>query len=316
MNIGVIGVGGVGGYFGGKLTSLLKQECWLDLNVFFVARNKHLEAINKNGLILSTVDEGEMICRPTLSTDNIDELPELDLCLLCVKSYDLDKVLESLNAKIKPQTQIIPLLNGVDIYERIRTVISQGIVYPACVYVGTHIESYGKVVQNGGSCTILFGKDPAHPEAFPQIIFDLFNAASIKHQWCDNNPYSEIWSKYIFIAAYGMVTAGENKTVGEVLESDELRPLVLGIMNEIVAIGKKQEVSLPDTIIADSLNKASNFPYETRTSFQRDFEQMDKSDERELYGNTIIRLGERVGVQTPITRQIQNKLDQTKGVPV
>jgi 2-dehydropantoate 2-reductase len=117
MNIAVIGIGGVGGYFGGKLTQLLKDD--KNINIYFIARNQHLSEIKKNCLILDT-DEGIITCIPTLAMDNIAELPKLDLCLICVKSYDLEKVLFEIKSKITDKTMILPLLNGVDIYERIR----------------------------------------------------------------------------------------------------------------------------------------------------------------------------------------------------
>ncbi|MHB8127194.1 MAG: 2-dehydropantoate 2-reductase [Desulfitobacteriaceae bacterium] len=307
MNVGVIGVGGVGGYFGGKLAKLLDQNANIDLKIYFIARNEHLEEIKKNGLILSTVDEGEIICRPTLVTDKFDELPGLDLCLICIKSYDLNNVLKSIKSKIKDTTDIIPLLNGVDIHERIRAVIPNGIVYPSCVYVGTHIERYGKVVQNGGSCTILFGKDPQYPSVVPQRVFDLLNAGNIKYKWHDD-PYQEIWSKYIFISAYGMITTSENKTLGQILESKEQSDMVISIMNEIVEITKKQGINLPVNIIKESFEKGKNFPYETKTSFQRDIEHKDRLNERDLFGDTIIRLGESLGVETPTTKLINDKI--------
>lgn len=121
-------------------------------------------------------------------------------------------------------------------------------------------------------------------------------------------PFEEIWEKYIFIAAYGMVTASENKTFGQILEDKELSETVKGIMREIAEIAKKREVNLPATIIEDSFNKAKNFPYETKTSFQRDFEQTDKPNERELFGDTIIRLGEAAGVETVNTKLVNDKI--------
>ncbi|HNX23285.1 MAG TPA: 2-dehydropantoate 2-reductase N-terminal domain-containing protein, partial [Spirochaetota bacterium] len=45
MNIAVIGIGGVGGYFGGKLSRLLKDN--KNLNIYFIARNQHLAEIKK-----------------------------------------------------------------------------------------------------------------------------------------------------------------------------------------------------------------------------------------------------------------------------
>jgi len=76
-------------------------------------------------------------------------MPELDLCIVCVKGFDLERLLLRLKDRIRENTIIIPLLNGADVYSRIRSVIDKGIVLPACVYVGTHIESPGVVAQKG-----------------------------------------------------------------------------------------------------------------------------------------------------------------------
>ena len=54
------------------------------------------------------------------------------------------------------------------------------------------------------------------------------------------------------------------------------------------------------------------FPGETKTSFQRDFERSDKADERDLFSGTIVRLGSRLGVQTPVTRKLQEMLNAKK----
>jgi 2-dehydropantoate 2-reductase len=306
MNIGVIGIGGVGGYFGGKLTQLESDH---NLNIFFIARGEHLKEIKNHGLILDTEDE-EMICKPTLTTDNIKELPILDFCLLCVKSYDLDNILIPLNEKISQNTIILPLLNGIDIYERIRKRIKSGIILPSCVYVGTHIERPGKVVQRGGTCMIIFGKDPQNDNFDPKI-FDLFNDANIKYKWVDD-PYIEIWSKFIFIASFGLVTASLNKSIGEVLSSEELSENVKNIMNEIVNIAIKKGINLPSTIINDSYEKGKKFPPETKTSFQRDFEITDKPDERDIFGGVIIRLGKELNVATDMTNKIYDIIEKKK----
>jgi 2-dehydropantoate 2-reductase len=310
MNIGIIGVGGVGGYFGGKLTRLLNNYKE-DLNIYFFARGKHLEEIKKNGLLLSTKDEGEFIAIPTLATDNVNDIPDLDVCLLCVKGYDLDNVLNTIKCRLIRNTQIIPLLNGVDIYERVKRVVGDVIVYPACVYVGTHIERYGKVTQDGGACTILLGKDPAYMQQSLQAISELFHAASIKHTIFDD-VYPEIWGKYTFIAAYGMVTASEDKTLGQVLEDKEASSRVKGIMTEIQKIAEKKGINIPENLVEEAYNKAKNFPYDTKTSFQRDFAQKDKLNESELFGDTIIRLGKEVGVDTPVTLLVNEKLKSMK----
>lgn len=309
MNIAVIGIGGVGGFFGGKLTQILKDDA--DLNIYFIARGQHLAEIQKNGLLLDS-DEGEYICRPTKALDNIAELPEIDLCLLCVKGYDLDKVLIPLKEKVSEKTMILPLLNGVDIYERIRKTIDKGVVFPSCVYVGTHIEKPGKVTQRGGTCTIHFGKDP-HNDYIDPAIFDLFDKANIKYSWLEN-PYTEIWSKFVFIAAYGLVTANSGRTIGEAVSSDELSRDLKLIMHEIAAIAEKKGITLPQSIVHDSYIKGKNFPFEAKTSFQRDFENADKPDERDLFGGTIIRMGAETGVTAETTERIYESIQKKKSM--
>ena len=159
--IGVIGVGGVGGYFGAKLCRMLETE--QALQVVFLARGAHLDQIRTNGLRVMAQDEPEWTAHPTLATDEISELGALDLVLLCVKEYDLDRVLLELEACIKPSTIILPLLNGVNVANRVRRKILSGIVLPGCVYIGTHIQQAGVIEQKGGACKIYLGPDPEHP---------------------------------------------------------------------------------------------------------------------------------------------------------
>lgn len=303
MNIAVIGIGGVGGFFGGKITQLLKGES--GLNVHFIARGLHLEEIRRNGLLLDT-DDGEFICRPTSATDDISVLPEIDLCLVCVKSYDLEKAMIKLKEKVNDKTMILPLLNGVDIYERIRSVIKNGVVFPSAVYIGTYIERPGKVTQRGGACKILFGKDPSNDYAAPAL-FNLFDSAGIKYE-LSGNPYTAIWSKFIFIAPFGLVCARHNKTIGEVMKSDGLTEIVKDIMREISSIAAKKGIELPSDIIDKTYISARNFPFDTKTSFQRDVENVNKPDERDLFGGAIIRMGKEIGVATPVTEAVYNEI--------
>ncbi|ADL53711.1 ketopantoate reductase family protein [Clostridium cellulovorans] len=306
-NVAFIGVGGVGGYFGGKMAQLL-VDAERNLKIYFVARGNHLEVIQKNGLTLITKQEGTMKCVPTMATDRLEELPILDICYICVKQYDLDDTLIRLVPKMGDNTKIIPLLNGIDIYERIRKIIKNGVVFPACVYVGTHIKEPGIVEQNGGACTIIFGKDPKNTVVDATDVCELMDRANIQYSY--SSEYTkEIWSKYIFIAAYGLVTASENKTLGQVFKDEDSSKKVKGIMKEIVEISKKEEVNLPENIIESAYNKARNFPYEAKTSFQRDFELKDKKDERELFGQTLIELAAKYDLPIPFICTAYEKIN-------
>jgi 2-dehydropantoate 2-reductase len=307
MNIAVIKIGGVGGYFGGKLTQVSKDDP--SVKVYFIARNKHLEAIRAKGLTLDA-EEGIVVCKPYLATDSIADLPVLDYCFVCVKGYDLTKVLTQLKDKIRNDTVVLPLLNGVDIHERVRAVLKHGYVHPACVYIATHLEAPGLVKQRGPLSTIHLGKDPLY--GFEnKTILGILERAGIRHVWRED-PFTEIWSKYCFIAPFGLVTAHFNETIPEVfLDAGHLN-LARTIMAEVVLLARGKGIPLPETIIEDTILKASKFPAGTRASFQRDVEILDKPDERDLFGGSILRMGKELDIPTPVTEEIFGAIARKK----
>lgn len=305
-NIGVFGVGGVGGYFGGKIAQTINLGR-SDNKIYFIARGEHLEKIRKNGLILNTPESEGTVCRPALATDTVEEIPPIDLYLMAVKSYDLENAVKQISKNIRDNTVLIPLLNGVDIYERIRDLLSSGIVLPACVYVGTHIEKPGMVTQAGGEGKILMGRDPQHPDYDPEEVINIFMESDIRNTWYEDvNPH--IWEKYVFIAAYGLITAYSSKTLGEVAADSDLFKMVKNIMKEIELIARAKGVALSDDIVDTSAQKASHFPSETKTSYQRDVETKGIKNEGDLFGGTIIRMGSALGIPTPITGEIYSTI--------
>jgi len=308
-SICIFGVGGVGGFFGGKIAYQINKTREKNQEVFFVARGSHLEKIKSDGLVLNTSEKGRMVCNPTLATSKIGDIPGSDLYLICVKSYDLHDTIKSISKRIGENTIIMPLLNGCDIYERIRKNLSNGIVLPACAYVGTHIERPGVVSQRGGEGVILAGRDPAFPDFDPQVMKDFFHQMDIKFRWSDDS-FPAIWEKYIFIAAFGLVSVYSGKTMGEVISDHELKELLGKIMMEIVSIAQKKGVKLSEGIVADSIKKAEDFPYETKTSYQRDVESKGELNEGDLFGGTIIRTARALGIETPVTDSIYSQIQQ------
>lgn len=301
-NICVYGIGGVGGYFGAKIAHAINQNQQMGSNVYFIARGAHLNAIQRNGITVVSPNQ-TIVGKPALATDDVNQIPDPDLILLCVKSYDLDGVVKSIRSKVNPNTVIIPLLNGADIYDRIRVNLDTAIVLPACVFVGTHIKEPGVIAQNGGDGRILFGKDPKHNDVYPDAVIATFSKMGITCKWNDD-PLPAIWSKYMFIASFGLITVFSGKNLGQIMDDDGDIENVRQIMGEIFDIAEKKGIRLPPDIIEKSIAKAHNFPYDTKTSYQRDVELKGSLNEGDLYGGTIIRAGKALGLATPVTNNI------------
>ncbi len=98
LNIAVIGAGGIGGFYGGLLAKGGE-------NVVFIARGKHLEALNERGLaVKSSVENFSVHAR---ATDTTGGLGTVDLVLFTVKTYDTEKALTLLPALCGKDTIVV-----------------------------------------------------------------------------------------------------------------------------------------------------------------------------------------------------------------
>lgn len=304
-NICVFGMGGIGGYFGGRIAHKVNNEK-LGGEVYFIARGEHLKTIQEKGLKLIT-DKEELISFPNIATDKIRHIPTPDLYLLCVKGYDLKEAVAEIAKNIAKDTIVIPLLNGVDICDRIRAILSRGIVVPAAVYVTSSIEAPGVVRQKGPEGRIVYGPDPQFPDYDYQNLKEFFTETEIRADWFEN-PYPAIWGKYVFIAAFSLVTAYSGKSIGGVMENSELRNLTESMMREIVLIAGAKNIELDQDIVETSLQTASGFPYDAQTSFQRDYLKGSKKNEGDIFGGTLVRMAQEYNIDIPAITEIYGKL--------
>ncbi|CDM70278.1 Hypothetical protein CM240_3161 [Clostridium bornimense] len=91
-------------------------------------------------------------------------------------------------------------------------------------------------------------------------------------------------------------------------EDKELSNKVLSIMKVIKKVSLKKNIGLSEDIVSISYNKAKNFPYDTRTSFQRDYESKKGKDERDIFGKSLIEMAERYKIDYKVVDEIYRKL--------
>jgi 2-dehydropantoate 2-reductase len=305
--IAIIGLGGVGGYFGFKLAQSYATSN--DVAITFVTRGKTYETVKENGLILLSPEHSNSVAKPDVLLSNIDDLQIFDIIIICVKEYDLENICLSLKDKIIENTVLIPLMNGVDIYERIRKTIKNGIVLPTCVYVASHIKESGIVEHKGGLGKIVLGKDPQNPDFEPKNVVELLLNAGINVDYKENS-FPDIWIKFFFIASFGLVTARYNKTMGELRDEPHLRQRATLIMQEIALIAEKKGIAIPENIIEKVFTVSQTLPYHTPTSVQLDVQAGKKHNELALFAGAIIKYGEEMNVEVPETVNIYKEIKE------
>ena len=303
MRIGIIGIGGVGGFYGGKLA--MKYSGRSKHEVIFYARGAHLAAIRKDGLRLVTVD-GECTVRPMQATDNPGEMGPLDLAIFCTKSYGLEDAARAVAGNLHGESVVLPLLNGVDITDRLRAVLPRGEVLYGGVFISSAILGPGLVKQMGGTGQLFFGPaNPADVEKY-RPIETLLKDAGIKAE-LSSDALLPLWTKYIFIGPMAGVTSLTGKPFGDVLADAADRAMVEGMMKEIEAVARKKGVHFPPDIVEASLGKAAAFAPTTKTSMQLDYERGNRT-ELDIFTAYMVRAGKELGIPVPLHRKVYAEL--------
>ncbi len=293
MKFAVVGTGGVGGYFGGKLARNAEE-------VWFFARGSHLDAMRNGGLRIISVD-GEWTVPPGRITDDPRTAGTADVILFSVKSYDTESAAALLAPLVSDSTIIISLQNGVDNEEKIARVIPRGVVFGGVSYIYSTITAPGVVRHTVGPTKILFGPLSAQPEEVMNRATAALNAmtsAGINATLTDD-IVAEIWKKYVFIAAVGGMTALTRLPLGDILAVDAARTMLAGAMKETYAIGKAKGARLPDGFVEQTFELLKKYDNNSRSSLYHDLVN-GRRMEISAFSGTIIRYGNELGIPTPV----------------
>lgn len=291
MKIAIMGIGGVGGYYGGLLAKCYAGD--KNVEVVFIARGPHLEAIKADGLQVMSAAAGDFTARPDLATDDPSDCGIFDIILLCVKGYDLAESARLLAPNTGENTVVISVLNGVDNAEKLKSVLDRGKIWNGCVYIGSHIVRPGVCQQSGGSCKMFFGSE-TNDETDGTRIENIFQKAGIDAQYrADINNIA--WEKYLFVSPLANATTFLNTTIGGLLEDREGMELMGNLLDELLALAGAYGVDFPEDIKESTIEKARVFPYEAKTSLQMDFEK-GKRTEIETFVEFIVNEAGRLGL--------------------
>ena len=303
MRIGIVGIGGVGGYFGGKLAQAFENSSQHE--IIFIARGENLKAIQEKGLQLFT-REGDYITRPKITTDNPFEAGVFDLVFLCTKSYSLENSVQQFSSCINKNTVVIPLLNGVNSAERIRAVLPQADVLNGSVYIISHIEEPGVIRQEGGACKLIFGTDDQESAQKYSYILNILLQSKINAVLTDKISEA-LWTKYLLMCPMASLMSATGKTYGAVWADSSLRKKARDMMLEVVAVAKARHIFLPKNAVDKAMEMVAGFGHNSKTSMQIDREK-GKQTEINALTAYLCKAGRESSTPTPLHDEIYLQL--------
>lgn len=291
MKITIIGTGGVGGYFGGRL-ALAGND------VTFVARGEHLSAIQQNGLrVKSTL--GEFNIKPAKASAGLESVAQSDLVMVCTKAWQVKEIGKQLAPLIGPETMVMPMQNGIRAADELAESIPAKNIVGGLCRIFSLIESPGVISHRGIEPTIIFGETDNRQSERAAWLKYTFHMAGIAHIWSENIQ-ADLWKKFLMICSSALL-AVTHTNYGELRTMPETRQMLEALYDEIYRVGIAAGIMLPDNIVEKTMKAVDQFPPESTSSLTRDVWE-GKPSEIEYQNGTVVKLAEKLGISTPVNR--------------
>ena len=289
MRIAVMGTGGVGGYFGGRLAAAGED-------VTFIARGAHLDAIRASGLSI-TSDVGDVLIAPAQATDTPADIGPVDHVLFTVKAYDTQAAGAMMAPLIGPDTMVVNLQNGVDGEEVLSAIVGPGHVVGGVAYISAHIEAPGKIAHAGKGAKLAFGELDGRLTPRIEALAAACANARIDCEVSEDIQAS-LWSKLAMLASVSAVACLTRLPIDAVARTSETAALMRAGMEEVVAVARAKGVKLSDDTVQRVLAFGRGAGTSIKPSMLVDLERGKPLEVDHLSG-AVVRAGKAFGVPTP-----------------
>jgi 2-dehydropantoate 2-reductase len=294
MRIAVIGAGGVGGYFGGRLAAAGNE-------VQFLARGRHLAAMRANGLRLESDFGAVHLPQPDV-TDDPSQLRNADVVLVTVKLWDLEQTGRDIAASVGADTVVIPFQNGVEAVDLLGASIPRERIAGGVAYIAATIREPGVIATTGKMAKLRFG--PMLEAQRP--VLEALNAAC-KAAGVDADITLDIrrtlWEKFVFLNALSGVTAVSRRPVGVVRTDPDLRATLEASMFETLRLAHANGVALPEGFVAAQMEFLDTLAAAMCSSMQNDLAAGNRLEAPWLCG-AVARMYAARGSVAPVNRTL------------
>jgi 2-dehydropantoate 2-reductase len=245
--------------------------------------------------------DGDFSVKPVKATDSIKAIGRVDLVILAVKAWQIKEVAKEINDIVDEDSVILPLQNGVLAASELKVDIDNDIVVGGLCRIFSEIESPGIINHFGVNPTIVFGELDVNTMSRIQMVKDIFDNADINSKVAEDIN-SDLWKKFISICVSGLL-AVTRSTFGEVRGLNETRQLMLELLTEGYKVSQKLGINIESDFVDKTVSFMDTFPYDSSSSLARDVWEGNPS-EIEYQNGTMVKLGEKYGVETPVNRFI------------
>ncbi|HEX7707732.1 MAG TPA: 2-dehydropantoate 2-reductase, partial [Thermoanaerobaculia bacterium] len=294
MKIAVIGAGGVGGYFGGKLAHA-------GVDTTFIVRGATLQALRSKGLRVESV-EGDFSIANVQATDDPASIGQVDAILLAVKAWQVAEVAATLRPMIGPDTAVVPLENGVEAPEILSPILGREHVLGGLCAIVSFIVVPGHIRHAAFEPFVMFGELDNHRSDRTTRLREAFLQAGVKADVPEDIHHS-MWSKFLFITPMSGIGAITRVPVDVWRAVPELELLATQMLNEIIAVAAARGIALGDDAVARTWQRYLAMAPGSTASLQRDLME-GRPSELDAQLGAVVRLGRERAIPVPVTESL------------
>lgn len=287
MRIAIFGTGGAGGYFGALLAKAGND-------VTFIARGKHLAAMQSKGLVVET-PASLITIAPANATSRPEDAGIVDLVLVGVKAWQVTEAAEAMRPMVGPQTMVVPLQNGVEAAGQLAAVLGAERVLSGLCGTFSRVSEPGRICNIGNINFIRFGEfDNRRSERIERLL-QLFAAAGISAE-TPADIHQSLWMKFMAVTAFGGIGALSRAPIGVMRDIPETRRLLERCVEETFDLARELGVGVADTAVGDTMGFFDKLAPGATTSLQRDIAD-GKPSELDYWNGAVVRLADGKGVE-------------------
>ena len=292
-NILIIGAGGVGAYFGGRLAQG-------GTSVSVVCRSDY-KFVKRNGFDITSINGGfsftpDQVCRYVEDYNG-----NADYIIVAVKALPDIDVVKLISPAVKTSTVIVLLQNGIDIEHDVHDAYPNNELISGIAYIGVARKGEGKVEHQGGGHLSL-GLFPKGVSESVEQLHLLFDQSGVE---CEirSDIVTKRWEKLLWNVPFNSlsVVAGGLDT-RQIMEDEHLVQLAEKTMWEVVTVAKACGVDLDEKLVEWNLEYTRNFP-PYKSSMLLDFENGRQMECDAILGN-VITLAKQYKIQVPYIETI------------
>jgi 2-dehydropantoate 2-reductase len=271
----VLGAGGIGGYFGGRLA-----ESGAD--VTFLVREARRKALQASGLRIESPFGGASISVKTTTSSELQ--PVFDAVILTCKAYDLKDAIETIAPGVAPNGYVLPLLNGIAHIDILNSRFGKERVLGGSAKIQVTLTNEGIVRQFNDWCTITFGEQTNGMSDRVQTLAALFAAAKGVETLAVEDIMQRMWEKIVHLATAASMTCLMRANVGEIVRTPEGEHIFLEQLQISADIAAANGHRPSEAFMENYRNVFSQRDSLYATSMLRDIERRGRTEADHILG--------------------------------